>query len=148
VQSHLGAVALKQGFDVASISLMAAAVRLDEFDRQLGAAIAQRRIPVLLANLTDAAERADDTCKPYGHSLLYLVARSFEGHKETPILGMEKHLIPALPTHAWGAQVQQLRCPGFSWRPGEPATRATNHGGLDNDDAVRAAVASFIKSAR
>jgi hypothetical protein len=42
--------------------------------------------------------------------------------------------------------VQQLRCPGFSWRPGEPATRATNHGGLDNDDAVRAAVASFIKS--
>ncbi|KQY55099.1 N-acetylmuramidase domain-containing protein [Lysobacter sp. Root494] len=147
VQSHLGAVALKQGFDVASISLMAAAVRLDEFDRQLGTAIAQRRIPVLLANLTDAAERADDTCKPYGHSLLYLVARSFEGHKETPILGMEKHLIPALPTHGWGAQVQQLRCPGFSWRPGEAATRATNHGGLDNDDAVRAAVASFIKSA-
>jgi hypothetical protein len=148
VQSHLGAVALKQGFDIASISLMAAAVRLDEFDRQLGSAIVQRRIPVLLANLTDAAERADDTCKPYGHSLLYLVARSFEGHKETPILGMEKHLIPALPTHSWGAQVQQLRCPGFSWRPGEPATRATNHGGLDNDDAVRSAVASFIKGAR
>jgi hypothetical protein len=148
VQSHLGGVALKQGFDVASISLMAAAVRLDEFDRQLGAAIVQRRIPVLLANLTDAAERADDTCKPYGHSLLYLVARSFEGHKETPILGMEKHLIPALPTHGWGAQVQQLRCPGFSWRPGEAATRATNHGGLDNDEAVRAAIASFIKGTR
>jgi len=132
---------------VASISLMAPAVRLDEFDRQLGAAIARRRTPVLLANLTDAAERADDTCKPYGHSLLYLVSRSFEGHKETPVLGMEKHLVPALPTHGWGAQVQQLRCPGFCWRPGEAATRATSHGGLDNDDAVRAAVASFIRSA-
>jgi hypothetical protein len=145
VQAHLGASALKNGFDVRSVSLMAAAVRLDEFDRQLGAAVAARRIPVLLANLTDAAERADDTCKPYGHSLLYLVSRAFEGHKETPILGMEKHLVPALPTHAWGGQVQQLRCPGFSWRPGGAATRATSHGGLDNDEAVRAAVAAFIQ---
>jgi hypothetical protein len=75
------------------------------------------------------------------------VSRSFEGHKETPVLGMEKHLVPALPTHGWGAQVQQLRCPGFCWRPGEAATRATSHGGLDNDGAVRAAVASFIRSA-
>jgi len=147
VQAHLGAAALKQGFDVASISLMAAAVRVDEFDRQLGAAIAGRRIPVLLANLTDAAERADGTCKPYDHSLLYLVSRSFEGHKETPILGMEKHLVPALPTHAWGAHVQQLRCPGFNWRPGEAATRAATHGGLDNDEAVRRAVTAFIKGA-
>ncbi|WP_208456887.1 N-acetylmuramidase domain-containing protein [Lysobacter solisilvae (ex Woo and Kim 2020)] len=147
VQAHLGAAALKQGFTVSSLSLLAAAVRLDEFDRHLGAAIAGRRIPVLLANLTDAAERADDTCKPYGHSLLYLVSRSFEGHKETPILGMEKHLVPALPTHAWGGQVQQLRCPGASWRPGDAATRATTHGGLDNDTAVRAAVAAFIHDA-
>jgi hypothetical protein len=76
---------------------------------------------------------------------LYLVSRSFEDHKETPILGMEKHLVPALPTRPWGAQVQQLRCPGYTWRPGEPATRATTHGGLDNDDAVRRAVSSFIK---
>ncbi len=146
VQTHLGVAALRSGFEVASISLLAGAVRLDEFDRHLGAAIASRRIRVLLANLTDAAERADDSCQPYGHSLLYLVARSFEGHKETPILGLEKHLVPALPTHAWGGQVQQLRCPGFSWRPGDPATRATTHGGLDNDEAVRPAVVSFIRS--
>jgi hypothetical protein len=148
VHAHLGAEAIRQGFDLASISLLAAAVRLDEFDRQLGAAIARKQIPVLLANLSDAAERADDSCKPYGHSLLYLVSRSFEDHKETPILGMEKHLTPALPTHAWGEQVQQLRCPGYSWRPGDAATRATSHGGLDNDDAVRKAVSSFIKNPR
>ena len=59
---------------------------------------------------------------------------------------MEKHLTPALPTHVWGAQVQQLRCPGHSWGPGDAATRATSHGGLDNDDAVRKAVSSFIKN--
>lgn len=145
VHSYLGARALKQGLDVASISLMAPAVRMDEFDRQLGSAIRQRRIPVLLANLTDAAERADDTCKPYGHSLLYLVARSFEEHEETPLLGMEKHIVPALPIHAWGDQVRQLRCPGNTWGRGSAATRATTHGGMDNDDAVREAVAAFIK---
>lgn len=146
VHAHLGAAAMRWGMDVASISLLAAAVRLDEFDRQLGTTITRKNIPVLLANLTDAAERGDDTCRPYGHSLLYLVSRAFESHKETPLLGMEKHLVPALPTRPWGAQVQQLRCPGYSWRPGEPATRATTHGGLDNDDAVRRAVASFIRN--
>ena len=145
VHSHLGARALKQGFDVASISLLAPAVRLDTFDQLLGASIARRRIPTLLAHLTDAAERADDTCKPYGHSLLYLVSRSFEDHEETPILGMEKHLVPALPAHAWGAQVRQLRCPGGSWSGGTGATRATTHGGLDNDIAVREAVTAFIR---
>lgn len=147
VHAHLGAQAIRRGMDVATISLLAAAVRLDEFERQLGAAIACRNIPVLLANLTDAAERADSTTRPYGHSLLYLVSRAFEEHMETPILGMEKHVVPALPTRPWGAQVQQLRCPGFSWRAGEPATRATTHGDLDNDEAVRRAVSLFIKDA-
>lgn len=144
VQTHLGAEALRRGFELASISLLGAAVRIDEFDRQLGAAIARRGIPVLLSNLTDANERADDSCGPYGHSLLYLVSRAFEDHRETPLLGLEKHLVPALPTHAWGAQVQQLRSPGHRWRPGDAATRATRHGGLDNDDAVRAGVSAFI----
>ena len=146
VHSHLGARALKRGLDVASISLMAPAVRLDTFDKLLGPAIAQRRIPVLLSHLTDAAERADDTCKPYGHSLLYLVSRSFEDHQETPILGMEKHMVPALPTRAWGAQLRLLRCPGESWAGGTGATRATTHGGLDNDTAVREAVTAFIRA--
>ena len=100
VHSYLGARALKQGLNVASISLLAPAVRLSLFDTLLGGAIAERNIRVFISNLTDAAERNDDTCKPYGHSLLYLVARSFEEHEETPILGMEKHLVPALATQA------------------------------------------------
>jgi hypothetical protein len=145
VHAHLGPRALKQNLDLASISLLAPAVRLDVFDRQLGALIAARRIPVLVSNLTDAAERADDTCKPYGHSLLYLVSRAFEDHEETPLLGMEKHLVPALPAHAWGMQVRQLRTPGFAWAQASAATRATTHGGLDNDDAVREAVVRFIR---
>src|SRR3546814_14716721 len=79
---------------------------------------------LLIANLTDAGERADSSCSPYGHSLLYLVSRSFEDHEETPLLGMEKHLVPALATHPWGAMVRQLPSPGRIFAEGSPATRA------------------------
>ncbi|HWN38238.1 MAG TPA: hypothetical protein VNP02_07060, partial [Gammaproteobacteria bacterium] len=143
--SHLGARAIRQGLNVASISLMAPAVTVELFDRLLGGQIAQRDIPVFIANLTDAAERSDDTCKPYGHSLLYLVSRSFEQDEETPLLGMERHLAPALATHRWSVNLQQLRCPGGLWAGGSAATSATTHGGVDDDQAVRDAVAAFIR---
>lgn len=148
VHAWLGGRALRQGLEVRSICFLAPAVRLDVFDQQLGGYVAQRRIPVLLSNLTDAAERGDPTCKPYGKSLLYLVARSFEDHEETPLLGMEKHLVPALPTHAWGSMVRQLPTPGGAWAPHTAAASATTHGGLDNDPAIRGAVTAFIKAAR
>ncbi|RNF86414.1 N-acetylmuramidase domain-containing protein [Montanilutibacter psychrotolerans] len=144
VHTWLGARAIKYGFDVSSISLLAPAVRLELFDRQLGAAIVDNDIRVLIANLRDEAERSDNTCKPYGHSLLYLVARAFEEHEETPLLGMEKHLVPALPTREWGANVRQLRCPGGMWTRDTGATTASTHGGLDDDPVVREAVVSFL----
>ena len=99
----------------------------------------------MIANLTDAAERNDDTCKPYGHSLLYLVSRSFEEQEETPLLGMERHLVPALVTRRWSTP-RRLRCPGGMWDGTSAATRATTHGGVDDDDAVRDAVAAFIRN--
>jgi hypothetical protein len=145
VHSHLGARAIRQGLNVASISLLAPAVRVDEFDKLLGAAIARRGIRLFIAVLTDAAERNDDTCRPYGHSLLYLVSRSFEQNEETPLLGMERHLVPALASHRWSLAAQQLRCPGGVWAGGSAATRATTHGGVDDDEAVREAVAAFIR---
>ena len=100
---------------------------------------------MLVANLTDAAERTDGTCSPYGHSLLYLVSRSFEDHEETPLLGMEKHLVPALATHPWGAMVRQLPSPGLVYAEGSAATRATSHGGMDDDKALQDAVVAFIR---
>jgi hypothetical protein len=148
VHTHLGARALRQGLDVASIALLAPAARLDLFERVLGKAVGERSIPLLIANLTDAAERNDDTCKPYGHSLLYLVSRSFEDDEETPLLGMEKHLVPALATNLADVRVRQLPCPGGRWDGASAATRATTHGGLDDDEAVRDAVAAFIGSRR
>jgi pimeloyl-ACP methyl ester carboxylesterase len=146
VHTWLGARALRKNLDLATISFMAPAVRLDTFDAQLGRAIATRRIPVLLAFLSDTAERADATCHPYLHSLLYLVSRSFEDHDETPILGMEKHLIPAIPTHDWGGLIHQLRSPGAVFQPGNQPIHASYHGQFSDDVAVMEAIAGFIKS--
>ncbi len=148
VHSYLGARALDEGLDVCSISLLAPAVRLDLFNRKLGARIAQNKIPMLIANLRDAAERADDTCRPYGHSLLYLVSRSFEDLQDTPLLGMQKYLVSALATEQWSLDVHQLLCPGGVWKSGSAATTATAHGGLDDDPAVRDAVVDFIQDLR
>lgn len=144
VHTHLAPRAIAKKLEIASVSLMAPAVRMDTFQRNLGGLVAEHRIPMLVANLTDAAERADNTCKPYGRSLLYLVSRSFEDQEPTPIMGMERHLVPALPTNAWGGLVDQLVSPGGTWGAGCGVTRATSHGGMDNDPAVREAIVSFI----
>ena len=145
VHSYLAARAVSEKLDIGSISLLAPAVRLDLFDRELGPVIVDKKIPVLLAHLTDAAELKDSTCKPYGHSLLYLVSRSFEDRTETPILGMERHLVPALVASEWGAQIRRLATPGFAYEPGGALTTATSHGGLDDDPVIQQAVIRHIK---
>jgi hypothetical protein len=145
VHTWLGAQALKNGFDVATISLLAPAVRVDQFTTVLGHEIARRKIPTLVAYLSDAAEQADPTCQPYGRSLLYLVSRSFEDHVDTPLLGMERHLVPALVEHAWGAHIARLESPGGAYAVTGALTSASSHGGVDDDVAVQDAVIRHVR---
>jgi hypothetical protein len=146
VHSHLGPRAINLGFDIDSISLLAPAVRVDEFESRLGQHLTSNAIRVLVAHLIDSAELADPTCRPYGHSLLYLVSRAFEGFaKDVPLLGMEKYLIPTLATHPWGAQVTHLGSPGKSFRANDSITSASTHGGVDDDLAIQDAVVRHIK---
>ena len=106
------------------------------------------QVRVLVAHLTDAAERGDPSCPPYGHSLLYLVSRAFEAEADAAILGMEKHLVPAVVGHEWGASIRRLASPGAAFRPGDRLTVATTHGGLDRDRAIQDAVVRHIKGPR
>ncbi|MEO7917128.1 MAG: N-acetylmuramidase domain-containing protein [Dokdonella sp.] len=145
VHSYLGARATLEKLDIGSINLLAPAVRMDLFEKELGPVIVNGKIPVLLAHLTDAAELDDSTCKPYGHSLLYLVSRSFEDRDETSILGMERYLIPAMVGGEWGSHVRRLPTPGFAYEPGGAPTKATSHGGLDDDPVIQQAVIKHIK---
>lgn len=148
VQAYLAARANRLGFDIGSLSLLAPAVRVDVFDEQLRTILKRTAVRTLIAHLTDTAEMKDSTCKPYGHSLLYLVSRAFEDAVETPILGMEKHLVPAIVTRQWGSLVSRLACPGGTFRPGDRLTTADTHGGLDSDPAVQDAVVRHIKGRR
>jgi len=157
LHAHLGVAAIRAGFDLRSVSLLAPAVRVDEFDRTLGKAVLRTGTKLLVAHLTDAAERADPTCKPYGHSLLYLVSRSFEDRKETPILGLERDLVPARATLPWGAQMMAVASPQSAIARLPSATgldascsrppEATTHGSIDDDEAVRRLVFDLIHKA-
>jgi hypothetical protein len=91
---------VEAGVQVASMALLAPALRVDEFEhdilRHLGANGAVRRFAVF--NLSDRRE-LDDVCAArgvdvYHKSLLYLVSRALEkrapGQSEAPLLGMER----------------------------------------------------------
>ncbi|MEP7042951.1 MAG: N-acetylmuramidase domain-containing protein [Dokdonella sp.] len=147
VHCYLGKRAAAQGLTIESLSFMAPAATIDLFDTSLGGLVADSKRPIrtLIANLTSAAELSHPTCGPYGHSLLYLVSRSLEGGQDVPILGMEKFLVPAVVTQPWGAQVDRLASPGGFVAPAAAATKATTHGGMDDDSAVQAAVIQHIR---
>jgi hypothetical protein len=145
VHSYLGERALDRDFEIGSVSLIAPAVRVDTFDEHLGGRIGRLGVRTLIAHLTDDAERADPTCSPYGRSLLYLVSRAFEDQTDEAVLGMEKHLVPALVSHEWGTSITRLASPGSAFQPGDRLTVATTHGGLDDDFAVQEAVIRHIK---
>jgi len=157
LHSHLGTAAIAAGFDLRTVSLIAPAVRVDEFDRTLGKAVLKTGTRLLVAHLTDAAERADPTCKPYGHSLLYLVSRSFEDRKETPILGLERDLVPARATLPWGAQtitvpsphphIARLPSATLGDECSNRRTEATTHGSIDDDKALQRMVFDLIREA-
>lgn len=156
LHNHLGKAAIEAQFDLRSVSLIAPAVRVDEFDRHLGSAIIANnaKTKLLIAHLTDAAESADTTCKPYGHSLLYLVSRSFEDRDETPILGLERDLVPARATLPWGARTVAISSPQSTLASLPSAnglsdstsrnTEAVSHGSLDDDKAVQQLIFALI----
>lgn len=154
VHSHLGTAAVAAGFDLRSASLIAPAVRVDAFDRTLGRTALKSGTRLLVAHLSDAAERAD-AAGPYGHSLLCLVSRALEDRSETPLLGLERHLVPARATRPWGARMMAVASPAseITRLPSElvldgsagRSTTAATHGSLDDDPALQRLIIEMIR---
>ncbi|NJD87053.1 MAG: peptidase C1A papain [Betaproteobacteria bacterium] len=123
-----------QEWDFESVSFMAPAIRVDTFDERVRPWLEEGRVKKFREfHLTDTAERQDPTMEPllgYGRSLLYLVSRSFEGGREVPILGMEKH---------FPADLARMRSVKVFAAPGSQ-TASTTHGGFDDDGATMASV--------
>jgi len=125
-----------QEWEFASVTFLAPAIRCDTFAERVQPWIEKRRVRRYRQyHLTDAAEAQDPTCRPvlgYGRSLLYLVSRSFEGGREVPLLGMERH---------FPAQLGRERAVKVFVAPGKE-TSSTTHGGFDDDAATMQSVIS------
>lgn len=141
VHSHLASRLVSDGWEIGSMQFMAPAVRTDVFAREVVPHLQSRKVKSYVQyHLTEKAELEDPTCKAllgYSRSLLYLVSRSFEGSRATPILGMAKYqnLLPELPNARF-------------WDAPSERTAASTHGGFDNDAATLQSVIKHIQSRR
>ena len=134
----------QRGWKFDSVSFMAPAVTVDLFRRTVLPRLKDGTVKRMAQfHLSDQAEQHDNTCRPillYSRSLLYLVSDSFEGGRETPILGMQKW---------FDSTVGALRLPNLlGFTAPSAATASTTHGGFDNDHATQESVIRFIKDHR
>jgi hypothetical protein len=157
---------LGMGGRVASVSLWAPAIDMDGFIQAYVPAISSRAVArASLATLTDSAEQDDHCMRLYNKSLLYLVARALEAQPRnwidrrlrqgTPVAGMARFIEAREPAdQAWGHErvTRLIESGRLGWvqapndRPlGDPgASRASTHGGFDDDPATLQALISFI----
>lgn len=143
VASHFVSELANAGGKLESLSLMAPAVREDDFRTLVVPHLKSRRVKrYQQMHLTDRAEEDDPTCGPYLRSLLYLVSESFEGGVRTELLGMDKYF-----------SVSGIPCDKVFLSPSgnaaavnaKPPIVAASHGGFDNDEGARQAIVRFIK---
>jgi hypothetical protein len=144
VAAHMIDAGVKMEVTFESLSLMAPALRIDDYKQKLAphlAAGSLRRL--LLFHLSEQAEQDDRSCGAYRHSLLNLVSRSFEdgNHRGegAPLFGLARHheLAFAKAASKPAALVTEI-APG-------PHCAASSHGGFDNDHAARRRIIEFIR---
>lgn len=133
---------------VTTLSLLAPAVRVDEFQQRLAGLIGDGRPIESCALFTMARdwEEADDCGKVYRKSLLYLVSRALESRRDTPILGLETSLRadPAM-RRFFGLDGAPGSGGEVVWSvteraDGRAASGARAHGAFDNDAPTMNAV--------
>jgi hypothetical protein len=134
--SHAVPALCDLGVQFKSLQFMAPAIRTDEFKQAFLGPIRDGNCPrPTLYILSDTGER-DDSVGPYGKSLLYLVSNAFEGRRDTPLLGMETHLLrDAELDELFGPPIAGLPAvvvAGLDQGPGS-LSRSRTHGGFDND---------------
>ena len=146
--SHLLQAALEADVpEIASLNLLAPAVRVDTFSKLVMPHAKSGKIARLaIFTMDDEAERADTCLRIYNKSLLYLVSASFEPQKATPILGMAKYLTRDVEladfftnASADGDLVLAPNAVGV-----RTASAATSHGDFDDDAPTMESVARRV----
>lgn len=143
VHSHVVDQLAGRGWTFETVSFMAPAVTLATFADTVVPRLGREVRRYVQFHLTDQAEQDDPTCKPilyYQRSLLYLVANSFEPARPTDVLGLEKDF------QRWlSAQGESIRRHITAFASPGDRTRATTHGGFDEDASCIASVLDVIK---
>ncbi|MCD2441867.1 caspase family protein [Agromyces sp. SYSU K20354] len=133
--------------EIASLNLLAPAVRVDTFAKLVMPHARSGRIGrVAIFAMDDEAERADTCLRIYNKSLLYLVSASLEPQTSTPILGMAKFLTRDAELTDFftgvsprGALVLAPYAVGV-----RTASAATSHDNFDNDASTMESVARRV----
>lgn len=144
---------------VETLALMAPAIRVDDFMREVYPHLTSTVERSALYGLGDKRELDDEVGSgafaPYHKSLLYLVSRALEravdGTGEVPLLGMEKFLTSTQD----GVSVEQsLRSANAEYiftggrTTGVLECEAVTHGSFDEDKATMTSIARFILDRR
>ncbi len=144
---------LAEKVDIASISWLAPAIRVDDFARLVLPAIQSRHVARFASfGMRDKLELDDSVgsgfLKIYQKSLLYLVSRGLEersepGSGEVPLLGMQRFASGPLGNSTVTETLEELGAE-LIWSPSEtPAMSRTSsncHGGFDDDSASMTSV--------
>lgn len=139
------------GMGVETCTLWAPAATMDLFRQAYLPAVRDGGIGrFALFALSDKAEQDDNVARVYNKSLLYLVSRAFESQvlgEGTPLLGMERWLAAedGLRELFTSGAADLVFSPNDVPTGAINASRSTDHGGFDDDDAtVRATLARIL----
>lgn len=130
---------------VASLSLLAPAIRVDRFRDALQPLVDQKTLQRLYLFTMKQDAELDDTVGPYLKSLLYLVSRAFEPAQPTPILGLEESMVGDATLKAWLGKHAEIQFSVPSDLAPNPLCQALTHGAFDNDRFTVSAVLRRIK---
>lgn len=142
VHCHLAPYLAARGIPVASVTLLAAAARVDLFERTVLPCLRRGEIDrVTLVNLSRGLEESDDSVRPllgYDRSLLCLVANAFEGRNGAPLLGLQQDADKALGR--WKLPESKLR----QVTAMSTFSHSRQHGDFSRDDTTRKSVIEEI----
>ncbi|MGH4026195.1 MAG: hypothetical protein ACRDRV_16600 [Pseudonocardiaceae bacterium] len=147
----------KAGISVASLALLAPALRVDEFAHDILPHLGAGGLVRSFANFNLSDERElDDVCRAggvevYHKSLLYLVSRALEGpaaDRGDPLLGMQRFFDQPLKGHAGRTLGQVIRdrggaiviSPPAAPAPADSRSEARTHGGFAGDGPTMTSV--------
>ena len=133
-----------------SLTFMAPAITVADYERLADPLVPKRVKRVRIFTMSKDFELDDTVTWAYGKSLLYLIHNALEPKSGEPILGLEESLRtdPRLVKRfGLGGAASQTGSVVWSQTPvttGSYASRATSHGGFDNDVSTMESIARGI----